>query len=160
MATLSIQQAVRGFGCSTQALLNWRRGTGTKKPLPVHTTQRGEKGHGVFLKPHEVQAWAKKHGKTFDLDAALKAGEDTDKPAPKTDKVDRKKAPKAVAKKVTPAKAPAAKKAATKSVATKKAAGKAATKVSAAPKKPKKAVDAAPVEKTDTGGSSQDPSTL
>lgn len=155
MATLSIQQAVRGFGCSTQALLNWRRGTGTKKPLPVHTTQRGEKGHGVFLKPHEVQAWAKKHGKTFDLDAAMKAGEDTDKPAPKTDKVDRKKAPKAVAKKAAPAKVPA-----TKSAPAKKAVSKVATKASAAPKKPKKAVDATPVEKTDTGGSSQDPSTL
>lgn len=68
--TLTTQQVAAGFGVSTMAISNWRKGQKGKTALP---TVEPVAGRSVLFKQSEVQAWAKKHSLAFTLTAATSA---------------------------------------------------------------------------------------
>ena len=55
--TLTTPQLMQAFGVSHVTLLNWRKGTPTKAPLPTV-----EGVQGVQFSPSAVKDWAKTHG--------------------------------------------------------------------------------------------------
>ena len=94
--TLSTKDVIAGFGVGHMTVYNWRKGSTSRKPLPVIT---GDKGR-VSFSVDAVKAWAKEHGVKFTVPAivswASKPG-----PKPKADKAPAKKAPaNAIAKAV------------------------------------------------------------
>lgn len=99
---LTIKQLQAGFGgVSDVTIYGWRKKTGNRAQLPEHAD-----GRSVYFKPHEIAAWAKKEGLTFNLDAALKVQKA--EPAAKKAPAAKKTAPAKKAARKVPAKAPAA----------------------------------------------------
>lgn len=70
-STLSIPQVVAGFGVTGLTLLNWRKGTPTKAPLP-HKSKTSPGGRvSILFEADRVASWAKKHNLPFDMDKAV-----------------------------------------------------------------------------------------
>ena len=92
------RQIMAGFGVSDMTVYTWRQGTPQREKMPTE-----QDGRNVYFPHASTVAWAKKHGLTFDADAAAKAVGTAAKTGPKpTTKPSKKAAP---AKKAVPAKA-------------------------------------------------------
>lgn len=106
-ATLTVKQAIAGFGVSDMTLYAWRKGIPSRDPLP-HVVE----GRKVIMKLSEVKAWAKKYGLTFNESATAVSTEPV-KTGPKATALAKAKAAAVVekAKRATPPAKKAAKKA-------------------------------------------------
>lgn len=90
-ALLTRTAVIAAFGVTGLTILNWRKGTATRDPLPAEvTTSDGGRPTVMFVEA-DVTKWAKKYGLPFNLKAPVAAATQSTKEA-------------AVAKKVVPAK--------------------------------------------------------
>lgn len=70
---ITMSQAARAYGVTTNCLFGWRNGTATQAPMPI---QRVEGTRNVRFKLSELRAWNKKHGRDFAVDPVVIVAQD------------------------------------------------------------------------------------
>lgn len=81
-ARLTIKQAAEAFGVTVMTIFMWRKGTATRKPLPVEVDNPDAIKPRVFVPVASARAWARNHNLVFDPSGVLNHGSAT-KPGPK-----------------------------------------------------------------------------
>lgn len=71
---LTTPQVCAMFGVTSLTILNWRKGTPTRKPLPTAKPSKHEPPNAVRFDQSKVEAWAKRHDIEIIAQPAPEAG--------------------------------------------------------------------------------------